>query len=130
MKKFLVIVFLVCSRFLMFGQTNSLVIKYDSIKIITSFDTTIHKVDNYFYFNSCSIVLISELSRIYDILIPAVNDFDVTGIRVFEDTNTKIDDGGFIYESNLHKRQVAIYFSEKMKTVKILKKDKTGIIFY
>lgn len=129
MKKLISIISLFLANVVL-SQTSSVIIKYDSIKIVTPYDTTKMKVENYFYFNRCSFVLISESSRIYDILIPAVHSFDATGIRILQDTGQKLEDGAIIYESEIHKRQIAIYFYDEMKKIKILKKDKTGIIFY
>ncbi|MFN7656192.1 MAG: hypothetical protein ACK5OW_00215 [bacterium] len=114
----------------LFGQNSYVVLKYSNIKIVTPTDTTIHKIQNYFYFNECSFVISSQSTRVYDILIPSVNEFDVTGVRVLQDTGVKLEDGGVIYEAPMHKRQVAVYFSEGLTELKIMRKDKTGVIFY
>lgn len=113
-----------------FAQNSYVVLKYNHMKIVTPNDTTVHSVQNYFYFNECSFVLASQSTRVYDILIPSVNEFDVTGIRVLQDTGTQLEDKGVVYESPIHKRQVAVYFNEGMTELKIMRKDKTGIIFY
>lgn len=113
-----------------FGQNNFAALKYDSIKVVTPTDTTKHSLPTYFYFNDCSLIIISLSTRVYDILIPSINNFDVTGIRVLQDTGVQMDDKGVIYESPLHKKQLAVYFSVGMETLTIMRKDKTGIIFY
>lgn len=130
MRKTLIIILLCLFFGDLISQSSCVTIKYDSIKMITPTDTSCHKMTNYFYFNKCSLILISETQMVYGILLPNINSFDVNGIRVLEDTGFLIEDGGIIYESPLHNKQLAVYYSKDMSQTKIMRKDKTGIIFY
>ena len=114
-----------------FGQSAHVVLEYDSISVFEyDKDTLQYKVNSMFYFTPCSITLISQTEKVYDFLIPSWSDFDKYGIRVLHDTNTRLDDGGFIYHDDVHTQQLAAYFTPGMTSIKLVKKNQSGIIFH
>lgn len=111
------------------AQNSYAVFNYDSVKVITNGDTLKYRMESFFYFNECSFTFVAP-EKIYDFVIGGWSEFDKTGVRILQDTGTKLSDSGVIYESPLHKRQIAVYFSLNMSELKLMRKDKSGVIFY
>lgn len=106
--------------------------KFDSLSVFRPSDTLVIKCKSSLIYTHIGFTLVSDDRRIYSFLLPGSEFLDLQAIS-FYDTKMTLTDSTFnspisIYYTQYNDIQVAQYV--RPKSITLMKKDKTGIIFY
>ncbi len=106
--------------------------KFDSLSVVRPNDTLVIKCKSSLIYTQIGFTLVSDDSRVYSFLLPGSEFLELQAVS-FYDTKMTLTDSTFnspisVYYTQYNDIQVAQYV--RPKSITLMKKDKTGIIFY